>query len=478
MNDWEVVDVEPGDGLAPPWLPRTIGFGFDELPSSEVLPVFSPSAPDASALTAVASRCVHCEFRRKAMTESEATQCRAAAQMWSKNWDPSSSFCFGACLCEEFCVDHGFPAGRCPSADRHRLVQYRGTWVTPRKPVPIPAATAAAAAAKAEAFVGETPPEQDALASKRRREDTGCAVAGECLRRLKKLANTSWVRKDPSLSAKSAAFITAAATTCQGFCWASHVCKLHLIPAPVRKDSDRRFQCSVAHENVVRGRYNEDFAFFCSDDACCGGKWYSREESHTRAKKVHAPAAMASESPLSMAVRQVEGQEMAAREPPKKAAAAEMTDEGTQTWYWRRDRAMRRRSICLAVAAGTCIMLLISLSAIWILASPTVHRGSICWFIGDATRRCSECYVWRSNASIACNAGEPISLVGNLDGRTFSTLSAFTFDALGTTLRGNETTDFPFFMSGSQNSTFWAASVTMNHTSIFSRWIGTWHVKF
>eukprot|EP00727_Mastigamoeba_balamuthi_P010345 m51a1_g5933 hypothetical protein (213) ;mRNA; r:90219-91284 len=132
---------------------------------------------------------------------------------------------------------------------------------------------------------------------------------GLCAERLDRLLMADWVRRDPVAMASVKHFLLSASRgVCHGFCQTPYLCKLHMCPATRRKGTDSacdrkvsQFCCPHPHDKVAKGRHHEQFAFFCSDPCCAPGKWYSREETH---KKARANAAGLAASQVLIRVKQ------------------------------------------------------------------------------------------------------------------------------------------------------------------------------
>eukprot|EP00727_Mastigamoeba_balamuthi_P001658 m51a1_g1149 hypothetical protein (570) ;mRNA; r:284274-286268 len=240
-------------------------------PPQELLQMPAEETPDAK--TVVPQRCPRCAQRLADMMESSSVQCRAGSARWEQNWAASGVSCMGACECDDFCTEHGLPLPLClarPSETRHCFFTYKGVWVMQRAKAPIAQAPA----------VPYTPP-----------------ASGEpcqCVARLEKLLSYDWVRSHEGAAARLREAVVAAGAQCMGYCRTNYCCKIHWAPAYVHKESKlTRYHCVQPHPAGRNARHHLDFCFYCSDPACCNGKWYSRDQTHNR----HHPKPVLSAAP-------------------------------------------------------------------------------------------------------------------------------------------------------------------------------------
>eukprot|EP00727_Mastigamoeba_balamuthi_P009263 m51a1_g496 hypothetical protein (2138) ;mRNA; r:250627-259536 len=282
----------------------------------------SPSGPVVWTSSPPASWCVHCEDRLRAMRECCGVQCQAGARKWEENWRASGQPCFGACTAVEFCADHGFPLAQCtalfPDA-KHNVFLYRGTWVkqrnlkhelddTPQAAAAVAAGAPAAGGVKRQRYdspqeIGGTPPgPPEGVAVGQGAPEyvlpnappmpslvppipmgRPCEKRMECFFRLQKLRAMEWAAGGAE---RLRELEQASVLACQGFCKTPYCCRVHWCPAYVcaAEGSQSRYRCPVASHDVKgkKNRAHADFPFYCADEGCCNGKWYSRDESHHR----------------------------------------------------------------------------------------------------------------------------------------------------------------------------------------------------
>jgi len=117
-----------------------------------------------------------------------------------------------------------------------------------------------------------------------------CTAPGECLRRLQKLLLVDWVSLDAAVTeAVKRLEMAAREGCCQGLCATPYCCRIHWCPAYIRRPlgTASRYHCRQGpHDHSNRkGRHHADFGFYCSDPACCNGKWFSRDETHKRSRR-------------------------------------------------------------------------------------------------------------------------------------------------------------------------------------------------
>lgn len=505
--DFEVVDVEAGWGLSRAPAEEVLlplPEDDDDAAAAETALPAQNVSPAAIAPEAPPQRCPYCEARRQDML---ATFPESAAR-WEAKWTEGGSYCFGACLVNEFCIVHSVPANLCGQDGDHTLLFYHGSWSHVRLRVPV--AAAAAAAVGTPSTISQSPADQYEAehnrAAKRMRSEAGCT---ECVHRLQKLAACCWAKKDIPFFACITELRNVAATNgCQGFCTTSHVCKVHACPAEIVRDGHRssKFRCPMPHEATARGRHHEDFAFYCADDACCGGRWYSREESHTRAQKQRTVPIVVQSPHVAdrqycadgeSSAKPLDGESSAkpldggasVMQTAMEMAEPRVEDRSPQTlasWHNRRHSTKLFRAT-VGVLLVACLLLLAFLIAVWVLAKPTIHTGTMCWLAvanGSLTERsdgCSVCAIERTalGTVLECNTTQTaLSFVGTLDTRTLSVLESWSIVATetGNSLAKGNGSNFPLFASGIDDVLgVWHTSISMNHTSIFSRWMHTWN---
>jgi len=110
----------------------------------------------------------------------------------------------------------------------------------------------------------------------------------ECAERLRRLLDVSWIKSSPEFVEKIRKQYEESQTRCLGFCQTSYLCRIHACPATFSESHHpSRYQCQAgSHEGIVKkGRHHAYFCYYCADPECCNGKWYSRDETHTRTLK-------------------------------------------------------------------------------------------------------------------------------------------------------------------------------------------------
>eukprot|EP00727_Mastigamoeba_balamuthi_P006054 m51a1_g2068 hypothetical protein (450) ;mRNA; r:1447026-1448857 len=247
--------------------PLLCGTASPDFPSGLCSPAL-PAVPAAPARAAATSSCVQCRRRLDAMREGGdesalsfvAARCEAA-------WAMSGLACFGVCTSSEFCAAHCVPLPVCSgggfAGQGHDVLLLRNKW---------------------ERF------------SARCANPTLAKCGGACLRRLELLFRSDWVSRDPDARRAVRDLVAESEATggaCQGFCQTPYLCKVHLRPATRnRPEGGSRkatgFSCPEPHHKVANGRYHELFAFFCEEECCRPGKWFTREETHRKCRKATA----------------------------------------------------------------------------------------------------------------------------------------------------------------------------------------------
>jgi hypothetical protein len=115
-------------------------------------------------------------------------------------------------------------------------------------------------------------------------------TACRCDERLDALMRCAWVSSAEGAIDKLGRHRVASMTVCQGYCKTAYCCRIHWCPAFVVRDGTTKataftkYHCQEGvHDNAGnKGRHHADYAFYCSDPSCCGGKWFSRDETHRR----------------------------------------------------------------------------------------------------------------------------------------------------------------------------------------------------
>lgn len=254
-----------------------------------------PDAPQAP-------QCARCRVRLEEMRASGSETSRRAAALWEAHWRADGAACFGACESQEFCTRHGYPLPQCVQrfpGQQHKVAVYRGRWVGAREKAPAVPAPAecpskrprpsdAPAAVPAPAV---EPPVAATAAATATAEIGACECA--CRERLGRLLAAPWVEAAPAFAGLVRAQWAASARGCLGFCQTPYLCRVHACPAViVAGRHPSRYLClHGSHDGIAnKGRHHADYCFYCADPACCGGKWYSRDETHARTLRRHQRA--------------------------------------------------------------------------------------------------------------------------------------------------------------------------------------------
>ena len=250
-------------------------------------------------------QCARCRLRLEEMRASGSEAIRRAAALWAENWAAGGTACFGACDSPEFCARHGYPLPQCAQrfpGQPHKVVVYRGKWVGARD----------RAAARACADVPSEWPNKRARPDDENNAPVPAPVSAsvpvpapvlehepapgavcECRERLARLLEVPWVEAAPAFAALVRERWAASAGGCLGFCRTPYLCRVHACPAViVAGRHPSRYQClHGSHDGIAnKGRHHADYCFYCADPACCGGKWYSRDETHARTLRRHQRA--------------------------------------------------------------------------------------------------------------------------------------------------------------------------------------------
>ena len=318
-------------------------FGFSPEVKTEWSPPAVAAAGDATLVPGSIPRCKHCLQRIEDMRSSQGAMCRKGASLCEQNWAMAGTPCFGLCETNVACIEHGYPLYECyrkhhaassGSADdllvKHAVYVYRGKWIAQKRleyqhtsaPVPDPASLevvkldpadgnssaddssplvlGSVDASPADPQVVKSFPLASAPSPLNPNQGSAAGAAGAargddivfpcgCFSRLVLLASAPWITEKPELVSKLHRLIVESESACLGFCTTPYCCRIHLCPALKNSGSGTRYQCQKgSHDNSDnRGRHHADFCYFCGDPACCGNKWFSREQAHTRASKAN-----------------------------------------------------------------------------------------------------------------------------------------------------------------------------------------------
>jgi len=147
-----------------------------------------------------------------------------------------------------------------------------------------PSSTTTATTASTTAEMSDAPvgcsPWSDRLAS--RVWPCGCA------RRIESLLEVNWIKSHPEFIQRLQQQLVECRKHCMGFCQTPYLCRIHAAPAIFNKaNHPSRYQCMAgSHDGLAhKGRHHADYCYYCGDPNCCGGRWYSRDETHQRALK-------------------------------------------------------------------------------------------------------------------------------------------------------------------------------------------------
>lgn len=288
--------------------------------------------------------CQRCLKRVKEMQESESKKCQAGADKVMENWNRSGLLCFGLCEAEEVCAEHGWPLHLCRDVGHHDIYAHRGTWHRQRSLQQhyhhYQQQQQQQQQSPLEHVVKPKIEEDDDddLSNGSNYDNSSCtstndgtgtgyednekdervtpsgAAQCDCVERLERLTLCPWVSGNSEMRSKVEERLFAArGQGCQGFCRTPYCCKVHVSPAEVRAGSGAtRYHClGGPHSSTAnKGRHHIEYCYYCAAPDCCGGKWYSRDETHKRRirrateklKHEHAPQQSfpsSSSSPLS-----------------------------------------------------------------------------------------------------------------------------------------------------------------------------------
>ena len=312
----------------------------------------SDSSPSSVAAGTKEKRCKHCLERIEEMKASQGAVYKKGASLFEENWAKAGTPCFGLCDTPLACVEHGYPLHECfrrhytsktigtgtgDALIKHTVCVYRARWVVQKRhefqhatdPVPdlasfeskldltdllstngfyaqSPMVGSSSDGSPSGPQVSPGTPSDcaavpafhngDCVAELKQRGISGISHDGQitfpcdCFNRLVLLAAAPWVTNNPQNSALLRRYIVESVISCTGFCKTPYCCRIHLCPAEQVPGHGSRYQCQRgSHDNSDnRGRHHADFCYYCGDPECCGGKWYSRDQSHKRAKETAA----------------------------------------------------------------------------------------------------------------------------------------------------------------------------------------------
>ena len=106
----------------------------------------------------------------------------------------------------------------------------------------------------------------------------------DCCTRLSRLLAVHWIENSLELVHQLRQRVEESKTRCLGFCQSCYLCRIHCAPAIINEGRHpSRYQCLVDdHADTPKGRHHADFLYYCARPTCCNGRWYSRDETHTR----------------------------------------------------------------------------------------------------------------------------------------------------------------------------------------------------
>ena len=269
----------------------------------------------------VAGKCTHCLTRMEELWSSSSSQCKDASVLLAHNWTLSGRSCCGICRCECVCVKHGYPMDVCQKnfpGIGHKFVIRRGKWVSVKSeeaekyiqgsffgtPISEIANTVVVASSDDCCDCFESPAKKRTREERDRQCDNNdslekiinstsddCSTHCECYGRLKKLLSMTWVASDSVFVGLLVKRAEESKSKCIGICKASYLCRIHACPAYVSGlKGSSKYQCHEGDHSsslTTKGRYHESFCFYCDNPDCCGGKWFSRDETHSRSVKRH-----------------------------------------------------------------------------------------------------------------------------------------------------------------------------------------------
>eukprot|EP00727_Mastigamoeba_balamuthi_P006072 m51a1_g2084 hypothetical protein (636) ;mRNA; f:1510387-1512714 len=253
-------------------------------------PTCAASATQESSPAAVSSpqlRCAHCQERLDDMKAAGATipELQYCAALWDAAWSSSGVSCWGACCTRLMCVEHARPLPGCDQTDppTHTPAVYTSAWLLQLPELKAEPGTARKRARTTVAVASTSP-----------------GPCAECQNRVRQLACSEFMAT-PDVQARIVDVYAACGTACQGFCTATHCCKVHVLPAVVGKEAGAgghttKFHCPIPHNPLQRGRHHEFFCYYCADPTCCNGRWFSREETHRRSRRAKAVAKSSSDT--------------------------------------------------------------------------------------------------------------------------------------------------------------------------------------